>query len=53
MNKEPMSVIDMLSVICFYLTIETMNDNKMLEEHLRKQDQKIDMIVEVLKHDGR
>lgn len=47
--KQSMSIIDMLSVLCFYLTIETMNDNQMLEEHLEKQDQKIDRIIEVLK----
>lgn len=48
-----MSMIDMLSVICFYLTIETMKDNEMLEKHLEEQDQKIDTIIEVLKHDNR
>lgn len=51
--KQQMNVVDMLSVICFYLTLETMDDNRMLEEHLEKQDQKMDMIIEVLKHDSR
>lgn len=51
--KQPMSIIDMLSVLCFYLTVETINDNQMLEEHLEKQDQKINEIIEVLKHDSR
>lgn len=51
--KERMNFVDMLSVICFYLTIETMNDNKILEEHLQKQDEKMNKILEVLEHDNR
>lgn len=51
--RQSMSIIDMLSVLCFYLTIETMEDNRLLEEHLEKQDQKMNEIIEVLKHDSR
>ena len=52
MNQQ-LSVIDMLSIICFYLTIETMNDNKLLEEHLQRQDEHINTLIEVLKNDNR
>ena len=51
--KEQMSIIDMLSVLCFYLTIQTINDNRMLEKHLEEQDNNIKEILEVLKYDGR
>lgn len=53
MIKQQLSIIDMLSVICFCLTVDTINDTQLLEEHLEKQDQKIDKIIEVLKHDSR
>lgn len=51
--RQSMNIVDMLSIICFYLTVETMNDNQMLEKHLEQQDQKMDKILEVLKYDGR
>lgn len=48
MIKQQMSIIDMLSVLCFYLTIETIGDTQLLEEHLEQQDQKLNKIIEVL-----
>ena len=51
--REQMDIIDMLSILCCYITIETMNDNRILEEHLKKQDEKMDKIIEVLKNDSK
>lgn len=53
MMKQQMNIIDMLSILCFYLTIQNINDTQLLEEHLEHQDQKIDKIIEVLKDDSR
>lgn len=50
---KQMSFMDMLSIFCFYLTVITMDDNKMLEEHLIEQDNKINKILEVLENDNR
>lgn len=51
--RQQFSFIDLLSIICFYLTVETMNDNRVLENHLQKQDRKLNKILEVLNNDSR
>jgi len=53
MMKEQMTIIDMLSVLCFYLTLQTIDDTRMLEKHLEQQDNHIKEILEVLKNDNR
>lgn len=52
MNRN-LTIIDLLSIICFYLTLEGVDYNKMLKEHLIIQDKKLDKILEVLKDDNR
>lgn len=51
--REQIKFIDMLSIICFCLTLETIDDTKLMEEHLRQQDKQIDLILEVLKNGNR
>lgn len=51
-KQQQLSAIDILSVLCFCLTLQTMDDTKILEMQLEEQGKDIKKILEVLKNDN-
>lgn len=51
-RQQQLSAIDILSVLCFCLTLQTINDTKVLEMQLEEQGKDIKKILEVLKNDN-